>query len=233
MMTQAEQLIFELPHRAALDAEDFLISSSNEAAVQIIDRWPDWPSHALILSGPESCGKSHLAHVWRNRANAEILAARDLTTQRVFDYKICDGLVVEDIDLFEWNEKAAFHLLNMAKENDFHLLFTARSLPGEWPVALPDLRSRLRSIPVVTIESPDEILLRSLLVKLSTDRQLIIPPSVIDYLIPRMERSMAAAKNLIEEIDKAALTSKRKISRQLAKGVLDAVSSKESAEEAE
>src|SRR3954471_12046435 len=63
----------EFPHRASFAGADFLVSTSNEAAVAWLDRWPDWPGPGLALYGPPGCGKSHLADVWRLKSGAVVL----------------------------------------------------------------------------------------------------------------------------------------------------------------
>lgn len=215
-----EQLAFELPHRPALGADDFLVSDSNAIAVRLIDAWPSWPVSTHVITGPAGCGKSHLANVWRLMSDAQVASARSLGTgdlERLVGRK---ALIVEDADRAELDEQGLFHLLNLCKERGVFLLMTARTLPRDWPVGLADLVSRLRSLPVVTIGAPDDDLLRAVLVKHFADRQLDVAPRVISYIAMRMERSMEAAARLAEAIDRAALTRRRAITRQLAGEVL-------------
>ncbi|MGI9387018.1 MAG: hypothetical protein ACR2OX_06275 [Methyloligellaceae bacterium] len=215
-----EQLVLDLPHREARGAEDFLVSQCNEAAVRIVDRWPDWPAPAVLIIGPAACGKTHLANVWRTQAGAEDLAAQDVGVVAVNAFENVTALIIEDIDGASYDETALFHLLNLSKENSFSLLLTARTPPGHWRIALPDLRSRLRSLPVVAIEPPDEALLKAVLVKLFNDRQVIVAPHVVDFIALRMERSMEWVQIFVDAVDKAALSGGRKVTRQLAANVL-------------
>lgn len=124
--------------------------------------------------------------------------------------------MVEDIDRGIADERALFHLLNLAREQRRALLLTSEWPAGELQVALPDLRSRLRALPAVAIEAPDEELLRAVLVKLFTDRQLAVEPHVIAHCVRHMERSMAFAARLVELIDGHALATHRKLTRALA-----------------
>lgn len=217
-----QQLVFDLPHRTAMDAEDFLVSECNENAVKVIDLWPDWHHPSLLIVGPSGCGKSHLANVWRMKAAAVIVKAKDLTITLVDQLARQSAVIVEDVDSVPFDENALFHLLNLAKEHNFNVLMTGLERPGGWHITLPDLRSRLRAAPVVEIEPPDEQLLNTVLVKLFSDRQLIVPPNVIPYIALRMERSMSAAQRLVEKIDKAALARGRKVTRQLVGQVIEA-----------
>ena len=218
------QLVLDLPHRAALAAEDFLVSDANRAAVTLIDRWPDWPQASALVVGPARSGKSHLANVWRLRSGAEAsVPAANIDETAIALLQQSRALVIEDLDLGIGSERALFHLLNLAKEAKAHLLLTSARAPEQLDVALPDLRSRLRALALVRIEAPDEALLRALLVKLFNDRQLIVEPHVIEHLALHVDRSMAAAAAIVAEIDRRALATKRKVTRALAAEVLAAV----------
>ena len=118
------------------------------------------------------------------------------------------------------NERALFHLINLVREEEAYLLITARTPPGRWAVALPDLASRLRAIPAVMLTAPDDALLRAVLVKLFADRQLAVDEALIAYLVTRIERSFAAARAAVERLDREALRRKRPVTRALAAEVL-------------
>lgn len=216
MTAAPRQLVFDLAHRQALGAEDFLVSRSNEAAVEMIDRWPNWPHPASLVAGPQGSGKSHLANVWRLRSGAGTVTAAMLDDAAVAALEPGAALVVEDLDRGIADEKALFHLLNRARESKLSLLLTSRIPPGEQEFRVPDLRSRLRALPIVEVQPPDEALLKAVLVKLFTDRQLAVEPLVIDYLAVRMERSMAAASRIVAVVDRLALATHRKLTRPLA-----------------
>lgn len=215
------QLALDLPHVPALDADDFMISDCNTEAMRLIASWPDWSARCALLAGPAGAGKSHLVNVWRERSGARVLSAGAIEEDMV-DGLEAGPLAVEDVDRFLTDERALFHLLNLSRERAFDILMTARSLPGAWPIGLEDLRSRLRSLPFAEISAPDDALLRAVLVKLFDDRQLSAPPAVIDYLLRRMERSVAAAADLVARMDKAALAERRRITPRFAARFVDA-----------
>jgi chromosomal replication initiation ATPase DnaA len=210
------QLVFELPHVPALGSEDFFISASNEQAVRLVEAWPHWPAPSAVIAGPAGSGKSHLANVWRARSGAECFAATDLDAAVTRALAAAPSIVLEDIDKGPFDENAAFHLLNLAREKGFSVLITGRSQPGAWEIALPDLRSRLRSAVLVTIAEPDEALLGAVLVKLFADRQIGVEPGVVAYLLKRIERSMAAAQAAVDALDRASLSERRRVTRGLA-----------------
>lgn len=215
-----EQLVLDLPHRPALGEEDFLVSASNAVAVAEIDRWPDWAHPVLVLAGPAGSGKSHLANVWRLRSGASVIAASQISDAYVKGLEARRPVILEDIDRTNGDERAMFHLLNLAREGSFHVLVTARTPPGEWQIALPDLRSRLRSAPVAIINAPDDALLKAVLVKLFSDRQLQVEPHVIQHIAVHMERSMEAATRIVKEVDRRSLQAKRRVTRAIAAEVL-------------
>lgn len=213
---EPQQFVLDLPHRPALGAEDYLVSAANGAAVALVDRWPDWSLASSLVVGPPGSGKTHLAHVWRLKTGADVLAAANITEAAVGALRSTRALVIEDIDRGIADEPMLFHLLNLAREQGYFLLLTSARPPGELHTALPDLRSRLRALPVVAIEPPDEALLKAVLVKLFTDRQLTVEPHVIEHVALHMERSMAAAGGIVAEIDRRALALRRKVTRALA-----------------
>jgi chromosomal replication initiation ATPase DnaA len=220
MSAGAEQLVLDLPHRAALGAHDFLISPSNKVAADMIDLWPDWPLASVAVVAPAHAGKTHLANVWRLRSGAARLLAHALGEADVLGAAAHGAVLVEDLHAGIADERALFHLLNLVREHKLTMLLTSRTPPGELQVTLPDLRSRLRALPVVAIAPPDEALLKAVLVKHFADRQLAVEPGVIAYIALRMERSMEAAATTVAEIDRAAMAAHRRVTRALAAQVL-------------
>src|SRR3954462_12945486 len=166
------QLVLSLGHAESFARDDFIAGPSNAAPLALIDRWPDWPDRIVALVGPEGSGKSHLASVWGDKSGARFWAGRALDGADLPVALSTGALVVEDLAPPQIDEIALFHLLNLGREEKAHLLLTARTPLSAWPIALPDLRSRLRALPVVAVAPPDDALLRALIVKLAADRQM-------------------------------------------------------------
>lgn len=219
-MTTARQLTFDLPQRPALGREDFLVTECNAAAVAWLDRWPAWPDFALCIHGPDGCGKSHLLEVWRRQSNACGIDAGELD-EAALPALIGSGAVAVDNADRIGDEKALFHLYNGLREGKGFLVLSGRQAPARWRVGLPDLQSRISAMDAVGVDSPDDALLSALLLKLFADRQVVVGNEVVAYLINRMERSFAAARDLVTRLDRAGLSDGRAITVALARSVLE------------
>lgn len=220
MTRPTRQLPLELALEPRFGREDFLLSPSNEAAWTLFDNWPNWPGRMLLLIGPQGSGKSHLAAIWAQRAGARTLAAAALALADIPALARAGAVLVEDADRLAGAEAAMFHLINLLRENGGYLALTAQSTPDHWGVRTADLLSRLRLAPSVEIASPDDALVRAVLVKLFIDRQLRVDTSLIEYLAVRIDRSLDAARRIVERIDREALASGRPVTRPLASDVL-------------
>ena len=216
------QLGLALEHPESFARDNFLSGPSNAAGLALIESWPDWPSSTMVLVGPEGCGKSHLAAIWAEESGARFAAARALTASNLPVAFATGALVVEDAAAGQFDERAFFHLLNLAREEQAFMLITARSPPAGWSLALRDLSSRLKAFPTITISAPDDALLRAVLVKLFADRQLAIEESLVSYVVMHIERSFAAARTVVARLDEEALRQKRPLTRALAAEILGA-----------
>jgi chromosomal replication initiation ATPase DnaA len=217
---QPRQLAFALPHAESLSRDDFLEGPSNAEALALIERWPDWPNRVMLLVGPEGSGKSHLAAIWAEAAGARSTSAHALTATEVPGELATGALVVEDLKSGDVDERALFHLLNLAREDTAFLLITARVPAASLEIELRDLRSRLRAIPTVTLLPPDDQLFRALIVKFCADRQMSVDESVVSFLASRIERSSVAARQAVEHLDTEALRLGRPVTRALAAELL-------------
>lgn len=210
-----------LPFAATHRSDDFIPSACNREAWLFIESWPQWPESGLLLYGPPACGKTHLAMMWAQRADAAIAETEQVgQTGSAEILRGKKALLLEQADNMK-DEPAFFHLLNHLREQKAGLLLTANAPPALWPLQLPDLRSRLLAVHACAISSPDEALLTAVMRKQFSDRQLIVPDDVLAYLLARMERSFAAASALVERLDRAALAQQRAITLPLARKVLE------------
>lgn len=214
-----EQLPLVFGHDPATGREDLLVSDRLSAAIAIVDHWPDWPSPVVIIAGPVGSGKSHLASIWQERAGAE--AIHPIAGSDASDIAASRPVLFEDADRQGFDDTALFHVINSVRQNGTALLMTSRLWPMSWPVALPDLRSRLKAATVVEIGEPDDELLTQVFFKLFADRQLLVDERLVAYIVNRMERSLEAAQTVVERLDRLALARGTRLTRALAAEVLD------------
>ena len=210
------QLLLALDHAESFAREDFLTGPSNRAALSLIESWPDWPAGVMALVGPEGAGKTHLASIWAQEAGARVMAGRLLAQADLPAALATGALVIEDLSPDNLDERALFHLLNLAREESAFVLMTARVPLASFRTSIRDLASRLRAVPVVTLAPPDDALLRALIVKLAADRQLSVDEALVNYLANRIERSFAAARAAVKRLDEEAMRRQRPVTRALA-----------------
>ena len=214
-----QQLAFEWPVGVARGPEDFFVATPNAEAFALVEAPQTWPDGKLMLTGPEGSGKSHLARIFQTQNAAVLLSADTLGSATQYD---TPAVIVEDLHLLSTKDEVTlFHLHNNLRAAGIPLLLTS-SLPATaLSIALPDLASRLQATTTVQIAAPDDALLSALLMKLFADRQIAPKPELIRYLLPRIERSFAAAAAIVAALDQTALQTQRKINRALAAELLD------------
>jgi chromosomal replication initiation ATPase DnaA len=207
------QLVLPLEPLNAMTRADFIAVPGNQRALAFLDSWPDWPASAAALFGPPASGKTHLARIWAERAGAVLVQADSL------EEPVPGAAVVEDCDSPRalGHQSALFAML----EARTPLLLTGRAAPSAWPVALPDLASRFRSLVSFELGEPDETLLTALAVKLFADRQLLVPEAVVTELIHGLERSPAAIRDFIAKADREALSRQKPINVQLIRELIE------------
>lgn len=223
-----QQLIFPFEATASYRPEDFLVSDCNRKAWMWMQPKQDWPQPVFILRGPKACGKTHLASIWSGMHNAPILPAQTLTehTNPAECFAHSNQLVVEDIETSP-SQTALFHLYNYAQQQQFSLLLTVNESACWDHFTLPDLRSRLQAAPQAPISQPDDMLLATLLIKHLRDHQLSWNDTLIAYLLPRLERSFHAAKEIVARLDESALRQKQPLTVPLARQILSEISAKD------
>lgn len=215
-MSENRQGAFDLPVETRFGRGDFLVSDSNRAALELIERWPDWPARALALYGPQGSGKTHLAHLWCARSGAALIAGDAAALNEPAALPL--AVAVDNAERAA--ERTLLHLYNLCLERGGTLLLTLPAPPAALKIGLADLASRLRSLPVAGIAPPDDALLTAVLLKHFGDRGIGVAPQVVAYLVPRMERSFTAAAALAARLDRLSLESGRKVTVKLAREVL-------------
>jgi hypothetical protein len=198
------QIALPLDWPAGASEADYIISSSNAAVVRHFEHWGSWPVMATILTGPRKSGRSLLGRIVASQTGGDLID-----------------------DAERADEEALFHAWNRAQERRRPLVLIVDRLPPFWPIALPDLRSRIAATPVVAIPDPDEDLAAQLIERFCLARGLAAPPELVRYLVPRIERSYFGLYRLIEALDGLALERRQGLTVPLARlalaqfGVID------------
>ena len=196
-------------HAASFAPADFVRDGSNALALTWLDDPARWPDRRLALWGGRGCGKTHLLHLWADRVGAVMIdggALPDLASGFT-------ALALDNADTAP--EQALLHTLNQAVAGAIHVVLAAREAPARWPVRLPDLASRLRATTAVQIEPAEDSLLRTLLARQLSDRQLAVPAALRDWLLRRLPRTPAAIREIAARLDRAQLEQGTGVTRAL------------------
>lgn len=211
----ARQLALPLPHDPGYAAADFLPAPSNHEARAWLARTAEWPGGRLALWGEGGAGKTHLLHLWAEETGAALLPGPSL---RGVPAPPGRALAVDDADAAP--EAPLLHLLNAAAEAGRPVLLAGREPPARWGTRLPDLASRLRATASVQVHRAEDDLLRALLARLLSDRQLTLPEGLQDWLALRLPRDAASLREAVARLDRAALAAGGRVTRALAAAVL-------------
>lgn len=225
MNKTSTQIPLYLPTKNQYKLQDFISSSCNSLALQAVTSWPNWSFFALSIFGPTGSGKTHLAHIFADYVNLKMKRPISISLIKACDLKInkidylCQHnpcLIIEDITT-HINEEALFHLFNSYQSKQGYLLFTSEIPLARLNFKLKDLSSRLKQVPSVAISEPDDQMLEALIVKLFSDRQILISGDILNYIIQNMERSFAYGVKLVSKIDEISLIKKRSVSITIVK----------------
>lgn len=212
------QLSLGLETPVALTRDAFVESPANSEAVRTLDAWPDGVTSVLALAGPALSGKSHLMAAWAARTGALVLEGETAALVEIADL---EGRLVAVDDAERVDDETLFHLINVAGTEGGGLLLVSRDPPGRWETRLPDLRSRLNAIRVVSLQEPDDELLGRMLTRFFERHAVRPSPELLQYLVRRIERSAPAAREVVRRLIEAAAPQQRPVTRTLAREVLE------------
>ena len=219
----SEQLIFKFPFKKSYLSQDFYVSKNNFHAFKLIENWPKWPCRFVNIYGPSGCGKTHLINILKGKINCIIIPANKINTKTLDQYKIKECLIVDnfknDID-----EKLLYSIINMALQDNKYLIISSLTALKNFKIKLKDLSSRFTSFVDIGIDLPTDDLLRVILEKNFSDKQIKISEKNIEYILKNIDRSYERVNTFGSFIDDLSLSKAQPINLQLIKKVLDKLS---------
>ena len=225
---------FEVPN--LMGADDYIVTDCNKTAFSMVQKWPNWPNKGLVVYGPEGCGKSHLAHLLAEKIKQQTQQLNCVAILNSAQVKMnCvpklaetyQHLIVENL-MQKVDNEALFHLFNIYQdEPNRSILWTAHIAPNQIHFSLKDLQSRLNMLPCVAIERPDDKMMQMIVVKLFNDRQLMISPEILEYIVVYAKRSFSYIQKLVEEIDAVSLAYHMSVNHFVVKKAMELVDTKE------
>jgi len=214
------QLVFKFPFKTKYYEQDYYVSSNNFSVYRLIESWPNWPGKWVNIFGPKGCGKTHLSNILKKKINlVQILDAKDIDNETISKFEKLDCLI---IDNYEKNidEKIFYSILNQSRQLDIYVVINSILPIRDMKFELKDLRSRAESFVNLGIELPTDDLLRVIISKSFSDKQIEITPKISEYIIKNIERSYEKVFKFIKEIDDLSLSSGKSININLIKKVL-------------
>jgi chromosomal replication initiation ATPase DnaA len=220
--TLAEQLLFDFDIQPTFNDLDFFVTTTNYQAMSWIKNWPQWPGQVMSIYGPSGCGKTHLGKVWQKRALAQSITKESLLSPHTFETFLSHPVPAYILDDLEppFPEEELFHFYNSVVGRGGYLLLLSRLPPAQWVLCLPDLRSRLKSVPAIGIDLPDDALLEAVLTKLFSDRQIRVSGDLINLITKKIDRSFDSAMTIVSVLDKLSLKNQKAITLPLLKETL-------------
>ena len=213
------QLIFNFPFTTNYFEEDFFVSSSNFEAYKLIETWPKWPSRNINIYGPTGCGKSHLASILKKKINSFFINALDISNNSLALIKLKECLI---IDNYENNieENLLYTIINQTHQSNQYAIINSDQPISALEIKLEDLKSRLNSFSKITIDLPTDDLIKVVLTKNFSDKQIQIDNKLIDFILKHINRSYEDIFNFIKKIDELSLSTGKSININLIKKVL-------------
>ena len=216
-----DQLIFKFPFSKKYYKQDFFISSNNFSAYKLIESWPAWPGKWLNIFGASGSGKTHLAKILEKKIDkVKLVEAKNINNDTIYDLDSCNCLIIDNFDN-NIDEKLFYSILNQSKQLDNFILINSNESIQNLRFDLKDLRSRINSFLYIGIELPTDDLLKVIISKSLSDKQISINPKILDFIINNVERSYEKMFKFLKEVDELSLSTGKSININLIKKVLD------------
>ncbi len=214
------QLTFKFPFKTSYFKKDFYVSSNNFAVYKLIESWPNWPDKWVNIYGPTGSGKTHLSNILKKKMNSAYLDSMNTKKDLISEMENYNCIIIDNYNK-NIEEKILYSILNHSKQLDKFVVINSYEPIGEIKVNLKDLHSRLKSFISFGIDLPTDELLRVILTKTFSDKQIEISSKVLEYILKNIERSYEKVFKFVKDIDNESLSSGKSININLIKKVLN------------
>ena len=213
------QITFKFPFKTSYYKEDFYVSSNNYAVYKLIESWPNWPGNNINIFGPSGSGKTHLANILKKKINSVFINSKEIENNFLKKLKDVQCII---IDNYENNieEKLFYSILNEVSQSNLHILINSRTPLPKLQINLKDLKSRLNNFITLGIEMPTDDLLRAIITKSFSDKQIKVNVRVLEFILKNIDRSYEKIFKFISDLDKASLSAGKSININLVKKIL-------------
>ena len=214
------QLTFKFPFKTNYFEEDFYVSTNNFSAYKLIENWPKWPSRFVNIFGPSGCGKTHLANIFKKKINSYLVKASELNDISLSLIKSKDCLIIDDYKS-NIEEKLFYSILNQSHQSNQYVIINSLQSIKVSKVELKDLKSRFDSFIDIGINLPTDDLIRVVLTKTFSDKQVKIGTRLLEYILKNINRSYQDIFDLIDKVDSLSLSTGKSINIDLIKKALN------------
>ena len=185
----------------------------------MIDTWPKWEKNIINVCGEKYSGKTHLSEIFLNKNKGKILDSKKFIFNEAHNLRIYQNIILEDFN-DDIDEESIFSLINFVDQNNKYLVINSLKPINEMNFSLKDLKSRAKNSLMAKIEDPDDQLIKVLLAKNFSDRQIKIDNKLIEFAVKRITRSYGKIFEFIYKIDEMSLKMKKSIDLKTVKKVL-------------
>ena len=219
----SKQLIFNFPFKKNYLEQDFYVSKNNFNAFKLIESWPKWPCRLVNIFGPKGCGKTHLINILKKKINSVVVLSKNISRDILKEYKTKECLVIDDFNN-DIDEKTLYSIINQAYQDNKYLIISSSNSIKNIKTKIKDLESRFSSFVDIGIDLPTDELIRVILTKNFSDKQIQVSEKNIEYILKNIERSYEKINTFSNSIDSLSLTKAQPIKLHLIKKVLNEIS---------
>ena len=218
----SEQLIFNFPFKKTYLSQDFYVSKNNFNAFKLIESWPKWTSRFVNIFGPKGCGKTHLANILMSKIQCIMISSKKVNDEILNKFKTKECLIIDDFNN-DIEENLLYSIINLALQDNKYLIISSPISLKKFKIKLKDLNSRFTSFIEVGIDLPTDDLIRVILTKSFSDKQIKISKKNIEYILKNIDRSYEKINTFSNSIDSLSLTKAQPIKLNLIKKVLNEI----------